>query len=64
MQKLILLLSLIILSSCSSFKRKPVKDCNDNYAKKLEECMMRFSNQGYEAKAVVTICKSIYERRN
>lgn len=69
------LLLTLLLTSCSlakfrqpekpTEKPKPCSTCkNYNFTGRLERCMVRFSKHGFDSKAVIDICESIYKRRN
>ena len=62
MKKLLQLMILIIATSCAS--RKPLCTEESQYSRKLEDCMVRFSNQGYTAEGVVKICGKAHEKRD
>lgn len=46
-------------------KPKPCPTCkNIDFTGRMERCMLRFSKQGYDSKAVIDICESVFKRRN
>lgn len=53
------ILVLLLLTSCAVTER----NTPETYNHKMKQCMKEFSNQGYDAEAVIKICKAIYEQR-
>lgn len=62
-------LLILPLLGCSLAKyqpdyKPPVRQKEKRYTRKLEDCMLRFSKEGYKAESVIKLCEAIHGRRD
>ena len=57
-----LLILTLLFASCAH--RKPlVQDEQSVFYKKVEACMEKFSNHGFDADGIVKICEQVFKRK-
>ena len=60
------ILLILLLTSCATkrVKKSTQSKPQQHFYEKVENCMLKFSKEGYDSEALVRICGKVFERRN